>query len=608
MKTFNQSLKHFNLIKFIQIVPIRYKITFGSVLLILLPMTLAGFYFYWSMASVLTRDANNNLGQLINQANDNIENSFKIIDTTSLHFLSNKTVRNLSTGDMPLNEDYYSMFVHKNAIEEDLSYSLMFNNAWDMNLISTAYVFLNKDTYCSVFKSQPNIQLVNDTNTMIFDKINNNKIRGKEIIPPSTSNRTIYFTRIVSNVNNLKQRLAIILGTDENELYKKYSELLAFPDSLVYITDEKGIIYSSSNRSTLGSTIDPSILTLKDNSSVSEVNLSGVTYIVASRKIGETGLNFIAGLPKNQVLAKLSVSMRNYIGIIVLIVFASIIAGIILSLRFTRFIRDLLRIINKVKVGSYDSKMPVYKDMELNLLSNTFNNMTKEIKYLINQVYEKQLLLKETEFKFLQSQMNPHFLFNTLITIGYKARLSKDETIYKMVTSLTELLQAGIYTNSQAKVPIQQELEFIKFYLYLQKERFEDKLEYSIHVSDEKILNYALPKLSIEPLVENAVVHGLENKISKGTVELYIRQENDSIYFEVIDDGSGFESGNISLEDNETIIRRKKGHNNIGLMNTHKRIQLIYGEQYGICIESQVGKGSKVTVHIPVDRSELTNV
>ena len=294
--------------------------------------------------------------------------------------------------------------------------------------------------------------------------------------------------------------------------------------------------------------------------------------------------------------------MRNYIGITVIIIIASVFIGIILSLRFTRFIRDLLSVINRVKVGDYEIKMPAYSDSELNLLSDTFNNMTYEIKYLINQVYEKQLLIKETEFKFLQSQMNPHFLFNTLITIGYKARLSKDETIYQMVTSLTQLLQAGIYTNSQTKVPIRQELEFIEFYLYLQKMRFQDKLEYNIN------LDLVLPKLSIEPLVENAVVHGIEEKIGKGTVELNIYQEKDSIYFEVTDDGNGFESGSIDLDDSETVIMRKKGHNSIGLLNTHKRIKLMYGEAYGIHIESHISKGSKVTVRIPVDRSEISNV
>ena len=596
------------ILRYIQRAPIRHKITMAIVLLLLLPMSIVGFYFYWNMAAVLTKNANDNLSQLIRQANENIENSFKIIDTTSLHFLSNKNIRSWTSGDTSFDGDFYNLFINKSLIEEDLRYSLMFNNAWDMNLISTAYVFLNEDIYCSIFKSTPNIDLINNNNINVFKKISGSKIRGKTILPPSLTDRTIYFTRIVTNINNPKQRLVMIFGIEENELYKKYAELLSFEGSMVYITDDRGAIYSSSDRNLLGGTVASSILNLNNDTDVSEVTLGNTTYLVAHRKIGDTGLNFIAGIPRNQVLAKLSDSMRNYIAITFVIIFVSVFAGVLVSLRFTRFIRDLLSVINKVKVGNYETKMPAYKDRELKLLSNTFNNMTDEIKYLINQVYEKQLLLKETEFKFLQSQMNPHFLFNTLITIGYKARLSKDETIYKMVTSLTELLQAGIYTNSRAKVHIRQELEFIEFYLYLQKMRFEDKLEYIIHVSDESILDLLIPKLSIEPLVENAVVHGLEEKMGKGTVEVNIYRKNESVYIDVTDDGAGFESSNINLDDFETVSMRKKGHNSIGLINTHKRIRLIYGEPYGIQIESRINKGSKVTVHIPADRSEIINV
>ncbi len=597
-----------NTIQYIKRTPVRHKITLAVVLLLLLSLSVVGIYFYWNMASVLTKNANDNLIHLIQQTNGNIENSFKIIDTTSLHFLSNKSIRSWASGITSFDGDFYSIFINKSLIEEDLKYSLMFNNAWDMNLISTAYVFLNEDTYCSIFKSTPNIQLTDDNNIKIFNKISGSKIRGKTIIPPSLNDRTIYFTRIVTNIDNPKQRLVMIFGTAEEDLYKKYNELLSFQGSMVFITDEKGIIYSSSQRDMLGSNVHSSIKNLTNDTGVCEIDIGNVTYLVAHRKISNTGLNFIAGIPKKQVLAKLSDSMKNYIVITAIIIFVSVFAGVITSLRFTRFVRDLLSVINRVKVGDYDVKMPYYKDSELELLSITFNNMTDEIKYLINQVYEKQLLIKETEFKFLQSQMNPHFLFNTLITIGYKAKLAKDETIYKMVTSLTELLQAGIYSNSQDKIPIRQELEFVKFYLYLQKMRFGDNLEYNIHVSDESILDFVLPKLSIEPIVENAVVHGLEEKVGKGTLELNIRMENQSIFFEVIDDGAGFKNGKIDLDDNETITSRKKGHNNIGLLNTHKRIKLIYGEPYGVQIESNTKIGAKVTVHIPIDRSETDNV
>ncbi|MEK5236595.1 sensor histidine kinase [Paenibacillus sp. FSL L8-0470] len=586
-------------------IPVRNKIVIIIFLLILLPMTFAGCYFYWNISQILTRNANDNLSLLIRQTNDNIEKSFQIIDNTSLHFLSNKMLRNWLIDDVSLSDDFYKKFVNKSEMEEDLKYSLMFNNAWNISLLSTAYVFFDTDNYVSVLKSPPNIEQINMNNLAVYQSVNGRMVRGKEILTPSLGDPTLYFIRVMSNINLPEQRLVLIFGTNEADLAEEYSGLLAFPGAMAYIIDNRGVIYSSAHKQELGSIVSPDVLELKDNTEVSEVKLNQEIYLAASRSIGTTGLTFIAGIPKKQVLAKLSGSMRNYIWIIALIAFVSLAAGVLLSLRFTRVVRDLLRSIRKVKKGDYNTKMPAYKDVELNQLSTTFNNMTDEINYLIKEVYEKHLLVKESEIKFLQAQMNPHFLFNTLITIGYKAKLSKDETVYKMVTSLTELLQASINSNSLAKIPIRQELDFIRFYLYLQKERFEDKLEYSVQIEDDAILDLLLPKLSVEPLVENAVVHGVEKKLGKGIIHIRIYRRNDSVYFEITDNGSGFEHVPRNWSNFESLTMRKQGHNNIGLINTHKRVMLIYGEPYGINVESELGAGAKVTLHIPADQGEL---
>jgi two-component system, sensor histidine kinase YesM len=593
---------------FIRKITVRHKIMIASVLIVLLPLSFAGFYFNLNLSSILTNNAYNNLQQLIQQTNDTIESSFNVIDNTSLYFLSTKTIRSWETDDAFHEKDNYNLFVDKSAMGEDLNYSMMFNNAWEMKLITTAYVFLNESTYLTVSRSPQNLQTVDANNTNIFKQLERMNVRGKTIIPPSADDKTIYFTRILTNINNPDQHLDFIIGTDEAQIFTKYERVLEFPGSLAYIIDDKGVIYSSSDKSKLGKTVENSILDLKDKVGVTEATLDKRIYVVASKKISDSGLNFVVGLPKNQVLAKLSKSIRNYLLITLFIVLVFLMVSIFLSLKFTRFIRDLLGNINKVKAGNYNARMPEYKDIELSLLSNNFNNMASEIKYLINQVYEKQLLLKETEFKFLQSQMNPHFLFNTLVTIGYKARLSQDETVYKMVTSLTELLQASIYSNSKDKITIREEMESVKFYLYLQKIRFDDKLEYRINLSNESILDYYLPKLCVEPIVENALIHGLEGKIGKGTVDINIREDSNSVYFEIIDNGVGFEIDTIDLDDTENTVKRKKGHNNIGLYNTHNRIKLLYGEQYGVMIQSELDKGSKIVVHIPVDKGDAMDV
>lgn len=587
--------------------PLRRKIIFLAALMVLLPMGFAGLYFNNSISSILTQNAIDRLSQSIHQTSDNIESTFEILSNTPMHFLSRKSIRDWLAGEMSIKEDY-NLFAQITQMEDELKYSLMFNSAWDMQLINTAYVFFNETSYFSTSRTHQNIEEMNENNIHIYKLLSDEKIRGSKIIPPSQKDKTIYFTRTVSNINKPDESIFLIYGANESKIYDKYAPLLESPESIAYIVDEKGTLYSCPNKNELGSKIDNSILCHKNEKYVYGDILNGQQYFLASKAIGETGLSFIIGIPKSHILSKLSYSTRNYILIIIIIVLVSIIFSIFLSLILTRFIKELLHNINKVKAGNYDSKMPVYKNPELNVLSDTFNNMTQEIKYLIKQVYEKQLLLKETEYKFLQSQINPHFLFNTLITISYKARLSGDETVYSMVTSLSELLQAGIYSSSSDKITILRELQYVKFYLYLQKVRFEDKLEYNIHLCDDSILECFIPKLCIEPIVENAIVHGLETKMSKCTVDIFIKQENSSIYFEIIDDGVGFDADSINLDDSINTEQCKKSHTSIGLKNTHKRIQLMYGNQYGILIKSVISKGSTVIVHIPVDKGGLQNV
>jgi two-component system sensor histidine kinase YesM len=117
-----------------------------------------------------------------------------------------------------------------------------------------------------------------------------------------------------------------------------------------------------------------------------------------------------------------------------------------------------------------------------------------------------------------------------------------------------------------------------------------------------------LPKLSVEPLVENAVVHGVEKKLGKGIIHICIYRRNDSVYFEITDNGIGFEHVPRDWNNFENTTIRKQGHNNIGLINTHKRVKLIYGEPYGVEVESELGTGSKVTLHIPTDSGEIPHV
>lgn len=142
---------------------------------------------------------------------------------------------------------------------------------------------------------------------------------------------------------------------------------------------------------------------------------------------------------------------------------------------------------NSVRRKNYDVKIRKYKDPEIDRLGEAFNQMTAEIKELIQNKYESQILLNEMEIRFLQHQMNPHFLFNVLLTIQIKAKRCKDETIYHMVSTLSSLLRASIYTNNIEMITVREELEYAEFYLYLQKMRFDDRISYEVTIEDDSL-------------------------------------------------------------------------------------------------------------------------
>jgi two-component system sensor histidine kinase YesM len=203
--------------------------------------------------------------------------------------------------------------------------------------------------------------------------------------------------------------------------------------------------------------------------------------------------------------------------------------------------------------------------------------------------------------------MNPHFLFNILLTIQIRAKMSGDETLYRMISSLSSLLRAGIYKDKRALISVGEELKYVEYYLWLQKERFEDRLTYSINVSDDSILECEIPRLVIEPMVENAVVHGVENTSDHATICVTLEYEEDTVLIHVIDNGVGFDTSAFETEGERVgtdgTIKREK----MGLSNVDQRIKLMYGESYGLTIHSKQNEGTDIAIRIPRKKLEITD-
>jgi two-component system sensor histidine kinase YesM len=217
----------------------------------------------------------------------------------------------------------------------------------------------------------------------------------------------------------------------------------------------------------------------------------------------------------------------------------------------------------------------------------------------MQKVTQAEILEKEMEFKTLQSQMNPHFLYNTLDAINWMAFKQKQTEICNLISAISNLMRISI-SNKQSLIPLEQELGYVKDYLYIQSIRYKDRLE-TVYDIDAALLGQVIPKLIIQPIVENAIVHGIEKSYDKNTLYISAIRMGGNIDIIVKDTGVGMPEEKVKelLKEPETVKSSSASHTNLGIYAVHKRLQFLYGEDYGLSVQSEMGEGTTVVIHIP---------
>lgn len=315
------------------------------------------------------------------------------------------------------------------------------------------------------------------------------------------------------------------------------------------------------------------------------------------------GLRISLGIPENHATRLLYDSIDIYVAGIVCILLAGIISFGIFTFRITKPIEEVKEKISEVEKGDFHAKLPEYSSQEFSEISRGFNRMTQEIDHLVNEVYEKQILVRDMELKFLQTQMNPHFMFNVLNALALQAKIDGNDELSGKISVFSQLIQAKIYRSETEKVQIKQEMEYVRYYLEIQKFRYGDSLTYSVQM-EKSVEECYIPKLCIQLVAENAVVHGLEPKMGGGRVDITAEQREGKIQITVVDNGVGFAiDGEVSLP--LKMEAGDKSHNHVGLNNADSIIKLMYGKEYGIHIYSEAGQGTRVTISIPLDKPEV---
>ena len=291
--------------------------------------------------------------------------------------------------------------------------------------------------------------------------------------------------------------------------------------------------------------------------------------------------------------------------ITVLAVLASINSFITVSGAIQKPISDMEKLSTKVSNGDLTARIDIPHVNELDTLASNLNTMTEQIDVLIKKNMEEQKNFQKAEMKALQAQITPHFLYNTFDTIVWLAEEEHTEEVVKITKAFSDFLRISL-SRGHEWITIDQELDHIRNYLTIQKIRYADILNYNID-ADESLMNFKIIKLVLQPLVENAIYHGIKNKRGRGELTVSVHYSNEShtaIQFSVEDNGAGFTEERLGQVRNELRTGAQdseKLSSVYGLYNVNKKLKLYYGEKTnGLIIESEAGKCSKISFTIPV--------
>lgn len=315
-------------------------------------------------------------------------------------------------------------------------------------------------------------------------------------------------------------------------------------------------------------------------------------YIVATSEY--TKWKVVGAVYEDELQPYDFITRQIYVLMSALAIILAIILSIIISRHYLYPIKDLSKGMEEFKLGNLDARVRIEMDNEFGDLADDFNDMTIQIKQLIIENQQKEKAKRKFELKSLQSQINPHFLYNTLDSIVWMGEAEMNEEVVKMTYALSKLFRISINRGSEF-VTLEQEIEHIESYLLIQKIRYGDKLDYSIQV-DESLISIRIIKIIIQPIVENAIYHGIKKLAGNGKIDISVYQESGNICIKVTDNGVGMDEDTLnSLTDNNH-SRSKAG---IGVKNVDERLKLYYGERYGVHIESEIFVGTSVTLTIP---------
>jgi two-component system, sensor histidine kinase YesM len=560
---------------------IQFIITISFTLITVLAMLFVGIVIYNKFSNSLENSAALSTKQLVNEVNSNIEYYLK----------STKDVSNLLDKNIYLNENIPNsklqdqMNVIQN-IRGDIASLAVFSDKGELIIASPTSVLKDKANIIDQewFKSA-----LNETDNVIFSLPHvQNLFNGKHDWVVSLS-RAIYFYK-----GNKRIRGVLLVDMNYSIIGQLCQNISIGKRGYIYIVDsDNNIIYhpeqqliniglKSENREDyLGSYLESS---------------DEGERLVTIKTVNYTNWKVVAVAYMSEIL-DFKNAITNFIGwiLLVCIILIIFIFGFI-SAKISHPIKQLEESMKMVEAGEFDIYIDVKGEDEVERLATAFNLMISKVRYLMGQIVIEQEAKRKSELNALQAQINPHFLYNTLDSIVWMAENEKSDGVITMVTALAKLFRISI-SRGKNIITVREEMEHAKNYLIIQKIRYKDKFNFEI-IAQKEVLEYKTLKLILQPLIENSIYHGIEYMVDEGFIKISASITNGKLLYEIRDNGLGIEPEKLKkLLDYKVKTNTGSG---VGVKNVHERIQLSYGLEFGLEIQSKIEEGTTIKIWLPL--------
>lgn len=594
MKHLFARLKHFYLYD----IKLQYKLLFSHLLLILLPTVVLTFFLYSRLYDTIVSDTILSEQTLASQTTSTIEATLSQVRQASVSLAESDAIRQLFSS---LAYSPSSLLPRISSLEQTAA------NLKDGDLITDIQIYVEDS--CAIFPSANKSSLIsplsNVTGTYWYGIFSSQDIDALfcpslylSVTEEETRGRLAYIQRLHTSLNS-EVYLAVYFS--QEHLDSALGANVSTDNSAFYILNERDAVVSSSS-SALSGAYFMSNETLHDlvggvNQYTTRSYLNDSIY-VGYYFISDSNWHLVSILSSESLVRKGNSLVLQFIGIYGLFFILALLISISLSRSIAKRIATLSGQMQSVHRGRPVRIETAERSRdEIGALVSTYNYMSDEINDLLEQQTKIAEELKLQEFKALQSQINPHFLYNSLDMINWLAQIGKRKEVTEAVQALSKFYKLTL-SKKDTKGNVGIELEHVSLYVQLQNMRYENRIQFVIDVPDT-LMDYEIPKLTLQPIVENCILHGIMEKPDKtGTILITGWLEDSDLLLLISDDGVGMTPEQITsiLSGNG---QEKRGGSNIGIYNTHSRLQLLYGTRYGLRYESHLGEGTDTEVRLP---------